>query len=156
MAPLLVLLAVFLGALLAQRALRGRWSPAAAGRLAAAAMFVFTGASHFVFTAEMVEMVPPVFPRPLFWIYLTGILEILGAIGLLLERTRRAAAWGLALLLLAPFPSNVYAAMEGVGMGRHVEGPSYLWARGALQAVFLAWVVWFGLVIDRRSRGGPG
>jgi uncharacterized membrane protein len=87
------------------------------------------------------------------WVYLTGVLEIAGAVGLLVERTRRAAAWGLVLILLALFPANVYAALEGVGMGRHVEGASYLWLRAPLQAIFLAWVAWFGLVVERRCRG---
>jgi uncharacterized membrane protein len=114
-------------------------------------MFVFTGASHFIFPAEMAEMVPSVFPEPRFWVAVTGIAEILGGIGLLVPRTSRLAAWALAAFLVGVFPANVYAAINKVGMGGHLEGTSYLWFRGSLQAVFLAWVVYFGIYRPARS-----
>jgi uncharacterized membrane protein YphA (DoxX/SURF4 family) len=54
-----------------------------------------------------------VFPRSDLIITATGILEILGAIGLMVPRTWRAAALCLVLLLVALFPANVYAALNG-------------------------------------------
>lgn len=146
MAPLLVLIVSFALASPALRLRHGRWSLAIAGRFAAAAMFVFTGVSHFIFPDAMAEMVPPLFPAPRLWIAATGVAEIAGGIGLLFERTRRVSAWALAVFLVAVFPANVYAALERVGMGGHRQGPGYLWFRAPLQVAFLAWVVYFGLV----------
>ena len=54
--------------------------PAKMGRVAAAAMFVFTGVSHFILPAPMAEMVPSVFPAPMVWVIGTGVAEILGGI----------------------------------------------------------------------------
>jgi len=153
MAPLLVLLGVFGATIAWLRLRRGRWLLAPAGRAAAAAMFVFTGVSHFPLAESMAAMVPPAVPAPLLVVYATGVLEILGGIGLLVPRTRRAAAWCLALFLVAVFPANVYAALNRVGLGGHADGPGYLWLRAPLQVFFLAWVVGFGLVADRPRKG---
>lgn len=150
MAPLVILLVVFGLASAALRVLRGEWLPGPSGRIAAAAMFVFTGISHFLFPAPMAEMVPPVFPAPQLWVAATGVVEVVGGIGLLSVRTRPLAAWGLAIFLVAVFPANVYAALERVGMGGHREGPGYLWFRAPLQVFFLAWVVYFGVSEPRR------
>jgi len=118
-------------------------------------MFVFTGVSHFIFPGPMAEMVPPIFPSPELWVAFTGGAEILGGIGLLVPRTSRLSAWGLALFLVAVFPANVFAAIHQVGMGGHRDGLGYLWFRAPLQVVFLAWVVYFGIISPRRTRFSP-
>jgi len=154
-APLVVLLVSFGFTLVGFRTLRGRWSTGLAGRAAAAVMFVFTGTSHFIFPAEMAEMVPSVFPSPRIWVAATGVAEILGGVGLLVPRTSRIAAWALALFLVAVFPANVYAAINEVGMGGHRDGTGYLWLRGPLQVVFLAWVGYFGFYRNSLPRDVP-
>ena len=149
MAPLIVLVISFVGALSFMRLRTGTWSPGPAGRVGASVMFVFTGVSHFVFPEPMAEMVPPLFPLPIGWVYAAGGAEILGGVGLLVPRTRRIAAWSLAIFLVAVFPANIYAAIHRVGMGGHVHGPGYLWLRAPLQLLFLGWVVYFGLMLNR-------
>ena len=52
---------------------------------ALALMFVFTGVAHFnKMKHDLVRMVPAMFPRPMLLIYLTGVMEFMGAVGLLL------------------------------------------------------------------------
>jgi uncharacterized membrane protein len=81
-------------------------------------------------------MVPPAFPRPDVIITVTGVLELLGAAGLLVRPLAPLAAGGLALLLLAMFPANVHAARAGLTLGgRPVTA---LGPRTLLQLVFLA------------------
>lgn len=77
-----------------------------------AAMFVLTGVAHFVnpLRADMIAIVPPGLPAPGLLVTVTGVLELLGAVGLLLPATRAAAAWCLFVLMLAMFPANVHAA----------------------------------------------
>ncbi len=55
-------------------------------------------------------MVPPRLPRPDLLVTVTGVLELVGAVGLLVPATARLAAAGLGLLMLAMFPANVSAA----------------------------------------------
>lgn len=114
------------------------------GRIALSTLFAFTGVSHFLLTEPMAQMVPPPFP-PVATVYATGVLEILGAIGLLLPGSRRLAAWCLFVFLVAVFPANVYAAMNATDLGGHVGGPAYLWQRAPLQILFLAWTWYFGI-----------
>ncbi|SRR6266851_3264706 len=82
-------------------------------RLALAGMFLLTASAHWGRRrSDLVRMVPPIFPRPDLLVTATGILEILGAIGLMLPSVARYAALGLSLMLLAIFPANVHAARE--------------------------------------------
>ena len=86
------------------------WSASIAVGLAA--MFVLTGIGHFAprLRADLIAIVPPRLPAPGALVTITGLLELLGAVGLLLPVTRVAAALCLLALMLAMFPANVYAA----------------------------------------------
>jgi uncharacterized membrane protein len=77
-----------------------------------AAMFVVTGVAHFVrpLRAALIAIVPPKLPARGLLVTLTGVLEFLGAAGLVVPATRVAAAVCLLLLMLAMFPANIYAA----------------------------------------------
>lgn len=106
-------------------------------RIALCLMFLVTASAHWGRgRADLIRMVPPAFPRAGMLVSITGVLEILGAIGLLVPATVRVAAVCLAILLLALFPANVRAAREHLTiLGRPAPG---LLVRGAIQAVFLA------------------
>lgn len=86
------------------------WAPALAVGLAA--MFVLTGIAHFAppLRADLVVIVPPRLPAPGLLVSLTGVQELLGALGLLLPATRAAAAGCLLVLMLAMFPANIHAS----------------------------------------------
>ena len=77
-----------------------------------AVMFAMTGVAHFAPTMrrDMIAIVPPALPAPALLVTVTGMLEIVGAAGLLHPSTRVAAAACLFVLLLVMFPANVYAA----------------------------------------------
>jgi uncharacterized membrane protein len=84
------------------------WQPSL--RAALAVMFFVTASAHWgKARVDLIRMVPPAFPRPDVLVTVTGLLEILGAIGLVLPGTTRAAATCLALLLLVMFPANTLA-----------------------------------------------
>ena len=93
--------------------------PVKALRASLAFMFAFTALSHFMkqTRADLLKMVPPALPRPDLIVTLTGILELAGAIGLLWGPWHRNAAIFLAVLLVAMFPANAYAARAGVVIG---------------------------------------
>lgn len=113
MAPLVALL---FGSLVAR--IVGWWgidyvdSWPAAIAVGLAAMFLLTGVAHFAppLRGDMIAIVPPRLPRPGLLVTATGVLEILGAVGLLLPATRTVAAACLFALMLAMFPANIYAA----------------------------------------------
>jgi uncharacterized membrane protein len=104
--------------------------------------FIFTGASHFFAPGKFMEIMPPFIPAPLLMVYASGFFEILGGIGLVIPRTRRAAALGLILLLLAVFPANIYTALNNVQLGGFMSHPVYQWLRLPMQIVLIWWVWW--------------
>lgn len=109
--------------------------------------FVYFAIGHFVFTSQLVEMLPPQAPlRPLL-IRLTGVLEVMVALGLLAPRSRRLAAITAAVLLVAFLPANIYACYHHVGIGDHRLGPVYLIVRIPLQI----WLLAVALVLARRG-----
>jgi uncharacterized membrane protein len=111
-------------------------------RFALAAMFVFTGVAHFAprGKADMTRMVPRIFPHPVLVIFATGVLELLGAVGLAIPKFQCAAAYCLIVLLIAMFPANVKAAREGLTvMGKPA---TRLWLRVPMQLVFIGLLWW--------------
>ena len=106
-------------------------------RLALAGMFLLTASAHWgKRRSDLIRMVPAFFPRPDLLVTVTGVLEVLGAVGLMQRKVAPYAALGLALVLLAVFPANIRGAREGLTIaGRPV--PTLL-PRALLQIVFLA------------------
>ena len=118
------------------------WPKAVAVGLAA--MFVVTGVGHFVnpLRRDMIAIVPPRLPAAGLLVTVTGVLELLGAAGLLVPPTRAAAAICLFVLMLAMFPANIYAA----GMPNPPKSmTSRLDVRTAEEIAFLAAAVMVGL-----------
>jgi uncharacterized membrane protein len=123
-------------------------------RVSGAAMFLLTASAHWgAMRPDLVRMVPDIFPHPELLVTLSGIAEILGAVGLLIPRLAPYAASGLTLLMIAMFPANVHAAREGLTIGG-----SAVWGvvpRGLLQLAFIAWMLaaGFGRTLqNRRTR----
>lgn len=139
MAPLIALIGGF--AVLRVLGLAGvdaldGWQPAVRGGLAL--MFLMTGMAHFFgkLRADMIAMVPEWLPKPALLVSVTGVLEIAGAVGLLVPATARAAAICLGLLLLVMFPANVSAALRKLQFGGRPATP--LPRRTAEQVLYLA------------------
>jgi uncharacterized membrane protein len=124
------------------------------GRVSLALLFFITGLGHFVKTDEMVQMLPPWVPMRMPLIYVTGVLEWAGALGLLLPRVSRVAGMCLLAFLVVVFPANIYAAVNRVAMGGHESGSMYLLVRGPFQALLVWWAYWFA--VRKVSDGGHG
>ena len=84
-----------------------------------AVVFIGMGFNHFRPKPAriMAKMIPPFLRRdgalnPLTLVYITGVCEIAGGIGLLVPFTRLAAVVALIVFLVAVFPANVFAAQH--------------------------------------------
>ncbi|TYR80444.1 DoxX family membrane protein [Priestia megaterium] len=112
-------------------------------RGAVALMFLFTASAHWgKRRRDLVKMVPSNVPNPEFMVTITGILEIIGAIGLLIPFTSNIASIGLALLLIIMFPANINAARKGITIAGKPATPLFL--RTILQIIFLTAVILAG------------
>ena len=113
------------------------------GRIGIFLVFAFTALGHFIKTSEMTQMLPPWVPMRAQLIYLTGILELLAGIAILVPSLSRPVGVALCIFLLLILPSNVYAAFERVDFGGHGAGPIYLLVRVPLQLFLIGWIYWF-------------
>lgn len=106
-------------------------------RIALFLMFLLTASAHWgKGRPDLIRMVPPVFPHAAMLVTITGLLEILGALGLLIPATARIAAACLAVLLVGLFPANMRAARERLTiLGRPTPR---LAVRAPIQVIFLA------------------
>ncbi|MFR9751735.1 hypothetical protein ACL02S_11955 [Nocardia sp. 004] len=132
------------------------------GAYALGVMLIMTGTTHFLpetgvhspvpTHADFIPMVPPGVPLPSALIYLTGILELLGAAGLFRARTRRWAGLGLAALFVALLPANIYIAAWDIPFNGEPATP--LWVRIPEQAVYIGIALWAAgaLRIPRENR----
>jgi uncharacterized membrane protein len=121
----------------------------AVGRTSSSVMLLFTGSSHFSsMKDDFVAMLPEPMPKDVRIIYLTGLAEIAGAIGLLIPKTRRAAGMALVVQLAAMFPANVNAARKGIPL--RGKPPTPLWLRAPMQLLYIA-LIWLTAISDRPS-----
>lgn len=105
------------------------------------ALLAVAGLFHFVRADVFVRIVPAWLPAPRLLVAVSGAALLVGAAGLCVPATRRAAGWGVLLLLAAIFPANV----EMLRAARAVHAPpgwqAALVVRLPLQ-LLLAWWVW--------------
>ncbi len=110
---------------------------------------VIAGGLHFLATDAYVAIMPAYLPWHWELVYLSGIFEILGGLGLLVPRWRRAAGLGLIALYVAVFPANINMAVNNIQPSGIAIPEALLWARLPLQGVFIAWAWWVSQPEDR-------
>lgn len=115
--------------------------------------FIFVGVLHFTHAEIFALIVPPWLPAPMWLVWISGVCEVLGGVGLVVPRTQRLATWGLLALVAAVFPANIYMATEGIVLPVDGLPQSELgrWLRLPWQGV-IALQVWFSGLWRPRSR----
>ena len=142
MKPLLVLLISFGFAILAVKIFTHHNDFALAARIAMSVMLLFTASGHFAFPRGMMMMIPSYIPFRLALVYITGIIEIIAAIGLQIESFRNLTAVLLIIFFILVLPANIYAAVKHIDYqkgGDDGKGLHYLWFRIPLQILFIIW-----------------
>ena len=148
MKPLIVLGITFAIALLAAKIFKHGWNFIFAGNAAMSCMLLFTAIGHFAYSKGMAMMIPGIIPFKTATVYLTGLIEIAAAIGLLILSLRHITSLLLIIFFIAILPANINAAIHKVDFQKGTnEGNDlkYLWFRIPLQLFFIAWVWYFGL-----------
>lgn len=108
-------------------------------RTAFGIFFVAAGLLHLVAPGAYLGIMPPLLPHPRALIYVSGVAEILGGIGLMVPATRRAAGIGLIVLLAAVFPANIQMLLNWRERGTSWWAELILWLRLPLQLLFIWW-----------------
>jgi uncharacterized membrane protein len=74
--------------------------------------FTYAGIDHLVSPDFYVSIMPPWIPAHLELVYLSGVFEVMGGVGVLIPRFRALAGAGLVALLVAVYPANLYMAFN--------------------------------------------
>lgn len=107
------------------------------GRIVMGAFYITAGTLHFVLTRTYAGIMPDYLPVHRELVLLSGAAEIAGGLGVVIPQTRRVAAWGLILLLIAVMPANIWMAQHP---DRYPTIPLWaIWLRLPLQLPLLWW-----------------
>lgn len=90
----------------------------------------------------MTMMIPSGIPLKTEIVYLTGVLEILLGIGLIIPGFKVYSAWVLIIFFIVLLPANINAAVKHIDYQKGTfdgNGLAYLWFRVPLQIVFIFW-----------------
>lgn len=148
MKPLFVLLTVFFISNLIIRQYKGDIDYYLAGKIALAATLLFTSLGHLIYTKGMVLMLPDFIPLKKEIIYVTGLLEVMGAFGLFIPSLSRLTGMLLIVFFILILPTNIYANMRHLNYETATfdgKGPGYLWFRIPFQLLLIGWTYYFAL-----------
>tara|TARA_Y100000746_G_scaffold189038_1_gene168443 strand:+ start:93 stop:464 length:372 start_codon:yes stop_codon:yes gene_type:complete len=102
--------------------------------------YIYVGVNHFTDPYWFLQIVPPYLPYKIELVYISGFLEIVLGVMLLIPKTRVYAGWGLIMLLIAVYPANIYLAQtNGAAMN---TTPLIAWGRLPFQFVFIGLAYW--------------
>ena len=77
-------------------------------------LYVIVGVKHFTNTDFFVAIVPPIINWKEEAVLISGIIEVILGLLLLFNQTRKFAAWGIILVLIAVFPANIYLYVSDI------------------------------------------
>jgi uncharacterized membrane protein len=116
--------------------------PKKIARIALGIFFIGASIPHFTAPDTELQIIPHSLPLRRTALYISGIFEFLGGIGVLIPRFQRAAGWGLAALLVAIFPANIYHTVRDIQTGRFAKTRVYHLLRPPFQGLFIWWALW--------------
>ena len=104
-----------------------------------ALLMVGAGTLHLVRPDFYLKIMPTYLPLHLELVYLSGVVEMVLGLLLLVPRCSRWAAWGIIVLLIAVFPANIYLYQNQDVLP---APPIMHFLRLPLQGVFILWAYW--------------
>ncbi|MFT6247033.1 MAG: putative membrane protein [Cognaticolwellia sp.] len=114
--------------------------------LVIALFFLTGGIAHFVIADFFIKAMPDYLGYHKELVLISGVLEILGAIGILIPQTRLLVGYGVIALIIAIYPANIHMAL-------HPEkytniSTLLLYIRLPCQFLFV-WFVWWAIAPER-------
>ena len=143
MSPFFGMLAVF--GVLHVNALRrvpGSATPTDKAALALGLSLVAAGAAHLVRPDLVRPLVPAFLPHPDAIVFVSGLVMLAVAVGLLVPRSRRMAGWAATGLFVAIWPGSIALAIGGEYPAPFPQSPLYHWARIPFHALYVVWALW--------------
>lgn len=111
-------------------------------RIVLGILFIIASVFHFVASEVELQIIPSFLPWRRAALYITGVFEFLGGVGILIPRFQSTAGKGLAALLVAVFPANMYHTFTRKRFRGWARSPIYHILRWPMQGVLIWWALW--------------
>lgn len=99
--------------------------------------FSFAGVMHFVRSEGFEAIVPNYLPFKKAIVWITGVMEIIFGIMLIIKKPNNVTKKIIEWFLIAVFPANVYMAQKNIPLNGRTLPKSVLWGRLPLQYVMI-------------------
>ena len=110
---------------------------------------VISGTSHFIILDKYIEIIPSTFANPATIVCVSGVLEILGGVGLLIPQISFLTAWGLVLLFITICVASVSIMFDNTAP---TNIPNDFWLQVIilpLQFMLILWAWWLSQPDDQ-------
>lgn len=113
--------------------------------------FINVGIGHFLDPAWFEPIVPTILGDPTFWVLITGAMEVVLGLGLIIPRTRKYAGLLMALFLVAVYWANLNMWINNVPLeGKTFEGKWHV-LRLIAQVMMIGVALWVGNWLERKN-----
>ena len=106
--------------------------------------FILVGIEHFREPQKFVDIVPKYMPFALFLVYLTGVIEIVGGLGIIYPETREITGRLMVLFLIAIYPANFNMWINDIAIGGSKFGTNWHIMRAIIQVLLISICIWIG------------
>jgi uncharacterized membrane protein len=100
-------------------------------------LYIVAGINHFIHPAFYIDIMPPYFPKPAFWVAISGVCEILFGLLLLFQKTRAFASWAIVQMLIVFLTVHIQMVMDNTNPRTLIFWIS--WLRLPLQYILIRW-----------------
>ena len=104
--------------------------------------YIAAGVNHFRIPQFYISIIPAYLPYHQILNTLAGIFEIAFGLMLIFAKTRRIAAWGIVLLLIAFLPVHINMLGGHIMVNSKPVLPVWAWVRLFFQPVLIVWAWW--------------
>ena len=105
---------------------------------------IWIGILHFQDPAWFEPIVPDLIGYPTFWVYASGVFEIVLGIGLIIPKTREISGYGIALMLVVLYAANFNMWVNDIAIGGSKFGTNWHIFRATVQILLISVCIWIG------------
>ncbi len=112
---------------------------------------VWVGIQHFIDTAFFTPIVPEVLGFPDFWVYVSGLVEVILGLGLIIRKSRRRAGFSTAVFLVLIYWANLNMWINDISVGSTNFSTSGHIARAIVQVGMIWLSLWIAKWPQRKE-----
>ena len=106
--------------------------------------FIWIGIQHFRDPEWFEPIVPSVLGNPKFWVYSSGIFEIILGIGVIIPNTQKISALSMAIMLVLLYWANLNMWINDIPIGGSKLSQTGHLVRGLIQFIVIIIFLWIG------------